>query len=622
VADVGSAAPAPRDSVNPLKASIDPLKAGELGRAWGVSPVIAQLLIDRGVGAGQLDPERFLHPKLAHLTAPDAMADRGIAAQRIAHAVRTAQRVVVFGDYDVDGTTSATILAGVIASLGGNVTALVGNRFDGGYGLSDAALGRVLAERPALLITCDCGSSDHARVAKARAAGVDVIVVDHHLVPAEPLAAMAFLNPHRPECGFPYKGLCSAGLALSLGAALRSELKANIDLRQWLDLVALGTIADVAPLDGDNRALVRAGLAALTAESARPGVIALREAAKLRPGTPISAIDVAFRLTPRLNAAGRLGDPAVTLALLRSRDLYEARALAAQIERLNTERKEIEQRVTAGATAQVELHGVGHGLVAASTDFHRGVVGISAARLVDRFDRPALVVAIEGESGHGSGRAPDGFPLHAALVRVSHLLDKFGGHDAAVGFSLRRDRVDALRVAFDQACAELAPRKLEADGVAAAADARLGEGHYALPLASELMLLEPLGEKNPEPVFEVFGEVLRAHVVGDGHLKLSLFVAGRELSAFGYQQGPLASQLAGRVCVRGTLRPDAYRGAEQVELRIESCRVIEPNSGLMGAVLEVSSSAPALTHAAPESQEARDTAGRAVRQTTHSSYLP
>lgn len=555
-----------------LCASPDPLKAGELGRAWGVSPVIAQLLIDRGIA--RQEAERFLFPKLAHLTVPDAMADRAIAAQRIAHAVRTGQRIVVFGDYDVDGTTSATILSGVIAALGGNVVALVGNRFTGGYGLSDPALARVMAERPGLLITCDCGSSDHARVQKARDAGVDVIVVDHHLVPAAPLPALAFLNPHRPECGFPYKGLCSAGLALSVGAALRAELKANLDLRQWLDLVALGTIADVAPLDGDNRALVRAGLAALTAENARPGIVALREAAKLRPGAALSAIDVSFRLTPRLNAAGRLGDPAVTLALLRSRDVFEARALAAQIERFNTERKEIEQRVTAGSVAQVEADGVRHGLVAASDAFHRGVVGISAARLVDRFGRPSLVVALEGDHGHGSGRAPDGFPLHAALVKVSHLLDKFGGHDAAVGFSLRSDRIDALRQAFDQACAELTlggPARSESAPV----DARLGDGHYALPLASELMLLEPLGEKNPEPVFEVFGDVVRAQVVGEGHLKLSLLVSGRELSVFGYQQGALAAELGGRVCVRGTLRPDHYRGAEQVELRLESCRVIE-----------------------------------------------
>ena len=567
----------------------DPLRAAELGRSLGVSPVVAQLLLNRGVVAP--DAQRYLFPKLAHLTPPDAMVDRKLAAERIAHAIRSAERIVVFGDYDVDGTTSATILSDIIACLGGNVLAMVGNRFDGGYGLSDAALDRALAARPRLLVTCDCGSSDQARIQRACAAGVDVVVVDHHLVPKEPLAALAFLNPHRPECGFPYKGLCSAGLALSLGAALRAELKATLDLRAWLDLVALGTIADVAPLDGDNRALVRTGLAALAADDARPGIVALREAAKLRQGAPISAIDVAFRLTPRLNAAGRLGDPAVTLALLRSRDVYEARGLAAQIERLNDERKQIEQRVTMQALLELEdSAATRHGLVAAGQEFHRGVVGISAARLVDRFNRPALVIALDGEHGHGIGRAPDGFPLHAALVRVSHLLERFGGHDAAVGLSVRSDRIPALRDAFDEACAELTRdrERSAAQPTPRVAEVRLGEGHFALPNASELMLLEPLGEKNPEPVFEVLGDVVRAQVVGDGHLKVSVNVLGRDLSAFGYQQGSQAVSLKGRIRLLGTLRPDGFRGGEAIELRIEHVSVLE-QAPLLGESLATTS---------------------------------
>jgi len=555
----------------------DPARASELARAWGVSPVVAQLLLQRGISE-QPAAERFLFPKLAHLTSPDAMSDRTAASQRIAHAIRQRQQVVVFGDYDVDGTTSAAILSGVITALGGRVVTLVGNRFTGGYGLSDAALDRVLAERPALLVTCDCGSSDHARVARARDLGVDVIVVDHHLVPAEPLAAVAFLNPHRPECGFPYKGLCSAGLALSLGAALRAELKANLDLRDWLDLVALGTIADVAPLDGDNRALVRAGLGLLSSEAARPGIVALREAAKLRPGTALSAIDVAFRLTPRLNAAGRLGDPAITLALLQADDIYKARALAAQIELFNTERKQIEQRVTAEALAQIGPHEGRHGVVAAGQGWHRGVVGITAARLVDKLERPSLAIALEGDIGHGSGRAPDGFPLHAALLKVSHLLEKFGGHDAAVGLTVRSARVPELVAAFDSACQELARTAFSQEVSPLRVDVRLGDGHFAPPRAAELSLLEPLGETNPEPLYELEGDLMRAQVVGDGHLKLTLRVSGRELSAFGYKLGESAAALSGRVRVLGSLRPDAYRGGEHIEVRIQECHRVLPIS--------------------------------------------
>ena len=398
-----------------------------------------------------------------------------------------------------------------------------------------------------------------------------MIVVDHHLVPAEPLAALAFLNPHRPECGFPYKGLCSAGLALSLGAALRAELKANLDLRDWLDLVALGTIADVAPLDGDNRALVRAGLALLSSEAARPGIVALREAAKLRPGTALSAIDVAFRLTPRLNAAGRLGDPAITLALLQADDIYEARALAAQIERFNSERKEIEQRVTGEALAQIGAHDGRHGVVAAGHGWHRGVVGITAARLVDKLERPSLAIALEGDVGHGSGRAPDGFPLHAALLKVSHLLQKFGGHDAAVGLTVRSERIPELIEAFDAACQELSRSAFSPELSPLRVDVRLGDGYFAPPRAAELGLLEPLGETNPEPLYEIEADLVRAQVVGDGHLKLTLRVCGRELSAFGYKLGASAEQLVGRVRVLGSLRPDTYRGGEHIEVRIQEC---------------------------------------------------
>ncbi|MDB4985950.1 MAG: Single-stranded-DNA-specific exonuclease RecJ [Myxococcaceae bacterium] len=544
----------------------DPARAGELGRACAISPALAQVLLNRGI-MDESPARLFLAPKLAHLTLPDAMLDRTLAAQRLAEAVRRRERIVVFGDYDVDGTTSAAVLSGILEALGGDVRTLLANRFEGGYGLSEQALDRCLAQRPRVLVTCDCGSSDHDRVSRARAAGIDVIVVDHHLVPERALEAVAFLNPHRPACGFPYKGLCSAGLALSLGAALRTELKANLDLREWLDLVALGTIADVAPLDGDNRALVRAGLALLASESARPGIVALREAAKIRAGTQLSAVDVAFRMTPRLNAAGRLGDPAITLALLRATTLGEARALAIQIERLNGDRKDFERQATEAAIAQVGDEAGGRaGLVAAGEGWHRGVVGISAARLVDRYFRPSLVIAIDGEHAHGSGRAPDGFPLHAALLRTSYLLDKFGGHDAAVGLTVRSDRIGALREAFDEACAELSAA--QADEELVLVDARLDGLGYGVPAASELSLLEPMGEANPEPVFEAHAELVRADVVGLNHLKLALRIGNREVSAFGFDLGARKLELGPSVRLFGQLRPDSYRGGDRVELRI------------------------------------------------------
>jgi single-stranded-DNA-specific exonuclease len=543
--------------------------AGALGQALGVSPVSAQLLLNRGIRDAQA-ARTFLSAKLSELTPPQAMVDRELAAERLARAVREREAITVFGDYDVDGTTSAAILSGILEQLGGKVAVLLASRFEGGYGLSERALERVLDTRPGLLLTCDCGSSDHERIERARSLGIDVIVVDHHLVPAQPLPALAFLNPHRPDCGFAYKGLCSAGLALSLGAEVRARLRVELDLRAWLDLVALGTIADVAPLDGDNRRLVRAGLALLASPTARPGVIALRELAKIKPGSSIAASDVAFRMTPRLNAAGRLGDPALTLALLRARTLPEARALAARLEQCNDQRKAIEAEVTASAAQQVlERYGEtpGRAVVVAAEGWHRGVIGISAARLCDRFGVPAVVIALEGEHGHGSARAPDGFALFDAITRCGHLLERFGGHQAASGLTVRADRLEEFAAALGLATADASGTTLGLRPVSV--DAVVGPGGYGLPPASELAQLEPLGEGNPEPVFLLpEARVETSATVGQGHLKLTLSACGKRLSAFGLDMAKRLPEPGRFIAALGVLRPDAWAGGDRLELRL------------------------------------------------------
>jgi single-stranded-DNA-specific exonuclease len=496
------------------------------------------------------------------------MADRALAADRLARAVRGRETIAVFGDYDVDGTTSATILSGILEQLGGNVHVSVGNRWHGGYGLSDIALDRILAERPRVIVTCDCGSSDHDRIDRARRAGIDVIVVDHHLVPEQPLPAFAFLNPHRAECGFAYKGLASAGLVLSLGAAIRAALNAKIDLRTWLDLVALGTIADVAPLDGDNRRLVRAGLARLATGEARPGVMALRELARVRGGH-VSAIDVAFRMTPRLNAAGRMADPALTLALLRARDPYEARQAAARVEQCNDERKSVERRVTEEAAAQViSLYGAAPscGVVLASETFHRGVVGISAARISERFGVPTIVIALEGDHAHGSARTPDGYPLFDAILRCRESLVRFGGHHAAAGMTLETSKLEDFRAQFGEATRDFVSQRMAAEAIA---DVAIEPGLFDLPTVQDLCLLEPLGEANLEPLFLLQeASVIECGVVNGAHLKLELRVGDRTLRAFGYEMGAREIATGSSIRALGNLRPDTWLGGDRIEMRL------------------------------------------------------
>ena len=545
----------------------DERAASALAGACGLGLTAAQILLLRGIR----DPEEarpFLDAQLRGLTSPEPMADRALASERMARAIRSGERIVIFGDYDVDGTTSAVILSEVISALGGEVRTLIADRFRGGYGLSDLGLDRCLAERPGLVVTCDCGSSDHERIARAKAEGIDVIVVDHHLVPEESLPAFAFLNPHRPDCDFAYKGLCSAGLAFSLGAALRSSLNPRLDLRAWLDLVAIGTIADVAPLTGDNRRLVRAGLKALASPAVRPALGALRQAAKLSGSSQLTAQDVAFRYSPRLNAPGRLGVADLTLRFLTSKTPKEALDMLRDIEAQNDERKALANRATEEARAQVrEVYGETptEGVVVASDAWHRGVVGIVAARLVDAFGVPSVVIAFDGDHGHGSARTTPDFDVHRALAKCASDLSAWGGHRAAAGLSLSRQAIDAFRASFLRATQGGAFGKPQSCEI----DVALG-GAFCVPTVEELLRLGPFGEGNPTPTFLVDAHVVEATGVGEGqvHAKLKLQMGRDYVRAFA---PGLFSRLEGRGDVRlvGELQPDHWVGGGAVELLVK-----------------------------------------------------
>ncbi|WP_434040715.1 MULTISPECIES: single-stranded-DNA-specific exonuclease RecJ [Sorangium] len=560
----GAGAPCAERIADPGEASAEALA---MARELGLSITVADIL-HRAGRAPDDATRRFLDPRLSHLTSPDAMADREASAERIARAVRAGERIAVFGDYDCDGITATAIMTGALRAMSGQVVPLLATRAEGSYGLSAPALERVMRACPTLLITCDCGSSDHERLAAARAAGIDCVVIDHHLVPADPLPAIAFLNPHRADCGFPYKGLASCGLALSLLAAVRKKLGSSLDLRPYLDLVAIGTVADVAPLTGDNRALVRAGLGVLQT-GPRPGLRALAALANLDLGRGASAEDVAFRIAPRLNAPGRLGDPDISLELLLTQDSVTASALAATVEQAQMKRRAIQDEMLAAALAEIERAGFERdpAIVVARQGFHPGVVGIVAGRLTARFGKPTIVIALEGAKGRGSVRGPSGARLHDALVRCSAELVGFGGHQAAAGVEVRADRVEALRAAWCDAFREL---DLPAGAGLATAHARLDDRDDPAAVARDLERLEPCGEGNRAAHVLVAGAAVRSARNLKGHLKLELTVARREIACFGFEQGELASRLAGgRVDVVGRLRRDAWRGGDAVEIRIE-----------------------------------------------------
>ncbi len=543
----------------------------ELAQRFGVTLTLAEHLRRIGQAGGE-GTQKFLDPKLRDLTPPDKMAGRAEAARRIARAIERRESIVVFGDYDCDGITSTAILSEVIEELGGVVTPLLASRFGGGYGVSKDALERIFKAGPLLLVTCDCGSSDHATLREVVARGVDVVVIDHHLVPEEKLPALAFLNPHRPECGFPYKGLASCGLALSIAAALRAELGRELDVRRWLDLVAIGSVADVAPLDGDNRALVRAGLKLLS-EAQRPGVRALLEVASLEIGKPLTAEDIAFRIAPRLNAPGRLGAPDLSLSLLRARTLDEARGIAAQVEQLCTLRREQQNTMIEEALADVRSEGLGDraGLVLGRRGWNHGIVGIVAGRLADDLKKPVAVIGFEGDVGRGSLRGPPGARLFDALERVGDVLVRFGGHQAAAGLEVKFERLAELRARFEESCRALEFEREESE----LPPLLLAAGEDPSVVLRDLYRLEPCGEKNPAPTLAIEGELLIVREVKGGHLKLELLLeGGRRLGGFGPNLGARVGEIDalsrsnGRVRAIGSLRHDRFRGGEAVEILV------------------------------------------------------
>lgn len=537
----------------------------ELARAEGLSLTVADVLHRRGATSGD-ELERWLDPKLSHLTSPEGMADLDACADRIVRAIRNRERIAVFGDYDCDGITSATIMSEVVEALGGDVCPLVANRFAGGYGFSQVALERVRQSGASLLVTCDCGSSDHERIEAARKVGIDTVVIDHHLVPEEALPAVAFLNPHRPECGFAYKGLASCGLALFVATALRKRLDPRLDVRRWLDLVAVGTIADVAPLDGDNRALVRAGLMVLS-QGLRPGLDAMRINACRGRRRPMSAEDVAYQIAPRINAPGRLGDPAVALDLLRASDQATAWAIAERVEQLTLRRRELQRTMTEEAVAEVEeRHQGAPALVLARQGWSHGIVGIVAGRLADQFGRPTIVVGLEGDRGRGSARAPSGFRLYDSIKEAEGELLGFGGHQAAAGVEILADRVDAFRERWCAACERQLSRMAEVPP-SWAPDVRLDGRDDLMAVLSDLERLEPCGEANPAPRILVRGARIVETREIKGHLKVELEIGQDRISGFGPEMGARVDELDGaEVDVIGRLKRDHFRGGEVPEL--------------------------------------------------------
>ncbi len=521
----------------------DPQRVAALAATLRVPPALAALLVQRGHDSEEA-ARRYLRPSLSELSDPQALAGMAEAVEVIAATVRAGGRIMVHGDYDVDGQCSSALLTRALRVAGADVVPFLPHRLRDGYDFGPAGLAAARDAGASLIITCDCGITAVETVRAARTAGIGVVVTDHHLPGPELPPALAIVDPQRADDTSGANALCGTGIAFKLVQALVPALSLPQHLAlHLLDLVALATVADVVPLQGENRILVRHGLK-LLADSRWVGVRALVEATGLT-GREVVARHLGFVLGPRLNAAGRVADATDGLRLLLSDDPEESTQLAKKLEGLNVERQALDQRILDEALEQVERTGDPErdaSFVLVGDGWHPGVVGIVASRVVERYGRPTFLIAFDGEIGKGSGRSTSRFDLHAALLSCGDLLERFGGHRMAAGLTIHRSRLDAFRERFgDVARQTLAPEDL---GPEQRVDLPLRLHEVTPDLERLCRYLEPCGQGNSSPVFGVRGvRFTNRSVVGSGHIKGVLDDGTTRLSVIGFQWADRATWL-------------------------------------------------------------------------------
>lgn len=566
-----------------------------IAQRHGLPYAICRLLAAREVLID--DVPDFLEPTLRKLL-PDPLhlKDMDVAVARLVRAVQTGERIVVFGDYDVDGATSSALLLRFFRSVGANIGVYIPDRRKEGYGPNTTALLKLREEGAQVVVTVDCGVTAHEPLAEAQRVGLDVIVIDHHQAEIVLPLAAAIVDPNRLDDDSPYKQLAAVGVAFLLAVGVNRALReagwyangrAEPDLRRWLDLVALGTVADVVPLTGLNRALVRQGLRIME-ERGNVGLAALADVAKLRE--PPGAYHLGYMLGPRVNAGGRVGQADLGARLLSSDDPHEVSALAIRLDEFNAERRAIEREVLDQAVARIEglygpdRQGLPSVLLVESEGWHVGVIGIVASRLVERFGRPAFVIGMDGAVGKGSGRSVRGVDLGAAVIaaRQSGLLINGGGHAMAAGLTVARDQLAPLAAFLD---ARIAPQLGAAPAVRELGiDAALSPAAATKDLIEMIERAGPFGAGNALPRFALTGvRVDYAQTVGEGHVRCTLVGQERgrvDAIAFRAGQTALGPALLDRakpiLHVAGALRRDRYNGRDSVNLQIDD---IAPATG-------------------------------------------
>jgi single-stranded-DNA-specific exonuclease len=566
--------------------TVDGAATKQLANALNISPIVAGLLVSRGYG-DRAAAETFLKPSLEHLHDPFLMKGIPEAVQRLLYAIDHNQPILIYGDYDVDGTTGTAVLLRALRMLGATAGYHVPHRFTEGYGIQQAALEKAAREGYKLVVSVDCGIRAHEPLVWARENGLDVIITDHHLPDEDEGAPPAFavLNPNQQGCNYPDKNLAGVGVAFKLVHALFRERERESVVPGFLKMVAIGTVADVAKLVGENRAIVALGLSDLP-KAVNYGLRALIDIAGCGDGAEMNAYDLGFRIGPRINAAGRMDAASAVVDLFNAKDREEARRLAEHLDTRNRERMEMQREIFNRAIEEFESgpdrDQQTHVAVIAGDDWHRGVIGLAASKIAERLNRPCVVISFEGDIGHGSARSIEAYHLFNGLTACRDLLDKFGGHSHAAGLAIRRECLPEFRRRLNEHAAtcltedDLTPA-IGIDAEVAATDLRFG-------LTKELRRLEPFGAGNPRPVFATRGlrVMSQPQVIKEQHLKFR--VAGDNNRPFeaiwwrGVEEADVQPQADQRIDLAYEFEAQSWMGDIRLQLNVRDMRVVNRES--------------------------------------------
>lgn len=540
----------------------------QIATKHNISELLAKILVNRGI-TGEEEIEIFLNPKRNNFHNPFLLNNMEKAVDRIIKAIETKEKTIIYGDYDVDGITSITVLKKFLNERGLQVDYYIPNRLDEGYGLNDEAIKKIAEQGYTLMITVDCGISGIEEVKKATSYGIETIITDHHEQLETLPEAYAIVNPKRKDNTYPFRGLAGVGVVFKVIQAISQKL--NLDEKEYLkylDIVCIGTISDIVPLVDENRVIAKLGLMLVKCTKN----IGLRELIKETGYKNVDSFMVSFGIAPRINACGRMGKQEEALELFLTDDYEKACTITKNLNQYNLQRQEIEKNIFDQAIEELQKENIDNlnSIVLAGENWHHGVIGIVASRITEKYFKPTILIGIENEIGKGSGRSVPGFDLHDALAQSAEYLEKYGGHEMAVGLSLNKDKIKDFKIHFEQIAKD---KNVKSIVPVIKIDCEIGKKELNKQTVEQIKLLEPFGEKNKPPLISYKNlKIVSIRTLSEGkHLKLMLKDGNDTVNAIGFNLGELINDylIGDKVDVVGTLEINNYNCEEQIQINIK-----------------------------------------------------